>query len=144
MKQQTNNFDIDKFYSNLNLSSVECINQGGCGVFAKALYKVAQEAGVNPTLVVLNPEHRCNGSERNMLTLLENDVDELHMHHIVVVIRGVAYDSEGEVGDHWYMGPDHEISYGTLCALVSDGDLWNGSFDRTQHRGVYKAVLQAA
>lgn len=112
------------------LDSIDSINEGGCGIAALALKKVAESSGIEFKGFAFL--YRDEWSLANNRSSIENGYDPEAPYHVIVNINGVWMDSEKEFDsedlDEYYV--DYDITELDLERCLENIDTWNSNFDR--------------
>lgn len=109
------------------LNTVPCINYGGCGISALALFDHAEAAGLKPKIVF--GYGGSGGKKENDDYKLGNRPHAESATHIFIRIGGKDFDSKGEYDRdvHWEF--DDEITRNHLVDSIRHG-CWNSTFER--------------
>lgn len=112
------------------MNTIPCINHGGCGISALAMYDAAVKEKLNSKIVYAydwwNSE-TINQQYKKGKTLYAASAA-----HVMISINDVLYDSEGEKeydDFEWFLSADDEITREHLVNSLNHGS-WNPIFDR--------------
>lgn len=112
------------------MNTIPCINYGGCGISALAMYDAAVKEKLNPKIVyvygwwdsgTINQQYK-EGKTQYAASAA----------HVMISINDVLYDSHGEreYDDfEWFTSADDEITREHLVNSLNYGS-WNSDFDR--------------
>ena len=124
------------------LDSVPCINLGGCGIAALAMYRWLMKNGrlTKKTGFVLVHSYRMDyAKNQNAIKGVYSDATACH--HIALLHRGRIIDSEGAYVPETskvLVTDDEQI---LIYALNNNLDDWNFMFDREEHVGNIEKAL---
>jgi len=116
------------------LNDVDCINYGGCGVSALAIYRYMEKNGIlNETTKIIYTYHKDDIDLYN--TNQERNKNNTALHapaHILIQHEGIYFDTikmSKKIKDFRYNYYYHEATLNELIMSINTGG-WNWSFNR--------------
>jgi hypothetical protein len=132
-------------------NSINHVNRGGCGFFAKHLYNSLIKKGLKPELILLVHEYSVKNCEKCIVTNNVIDLFKTNWSHVMVKIKTpkkVFYIDNGgffdDLSNHPTFGKFHYIDmpFNMLDTMLKSRYQykWNDSFNRSDNKQIKKIL----
>lgn len=111
------------------LGNIPSINNGGCGVAALAMYRVAREYDLPVNIMFLYTDWFRDAYNNNMAFMNKTGAYADSCNHVVLEINGIVFDSRNADMDISRYTMRHRVTEALLLASLHN-DVWTTTFKR--------------